>query len=201
MSKYDDKHARETKSDSVTVAYPEPSESSVNHFIYAMANELLEKSAQDDWQSVLSLGRKMINMTLGYGYFALAVTLKKLYWSLVPHLNVTQARKYVLRATWSLARAKHENDTRFLIHRDPEQFQLRKQGGTVTHLIRIHNFDPDAVIPPAHELETFSPSAARLMSLVGDENAGKPKTRLTNHHDRIQPPHITLVGVSEAIGS
>ncbi len=169
------------------------------HSLYAMANELLEKSVRGDWQSVLSLGRKMTHTTLGHGYFALAVTLKKLYWSLVPHLNEGQARKYVLRTTWSLARAKRENDTRFLIHRDPEQFKLRKQDGKVTQLVKFHNFDPDSVVPPAHELETIVPAAASLI-LQDDDETDKPKPRLTNHHDHLQPPHISLAKVSHLTG-
>lgn len=194
MPKRDEKHTPKTENKPETTADRE----SVDHSLYVMANELLEKSVQNDWQNVLSIGRKMTHVALGYGYFALAVTLKKLYWSLIPSLNESQARKYVLRTMWSLARAKRENDLRLLIHRNPGQYKLRKQGGTVTHLIKFHNFDPDSVVPPAHELEATVPHIAHLISQVDDET---PQSRLrhTNHHDIMQAPHITLAVVSNAL--
>ena len=166
-----------------------------DHLLFAMANELLNNSAQNEWQNVLALTRKMTHTALGYGYFALAVTLKKLYWSLVSQFNEPQVRKYVLRTIWSLARAKRENDPRFLIHRNPERYKLRKQGGTVTQLIKFHNFDPDSIIPPAHELAEVAPHIAQLLARAGNE---MPKSQLqqANRHDILQPPHITLAVAS-----
>lgn len=178
---------------------PEPvtdGETPVGRSLCVMANDLLEKSVQNDWQSVLTFVRKMTHESLGHGFFALAVTLKKLYWSLVPRLNESQARKYVLRTMWSLARAKRENDCQALIHRDPERYKFRKQGGTVIHLVKFHNFDPDAVIPPAHELTAVAPDAAHLLSQVDGETSNV-RLRQPNHHDIIQPPHISLPAVSK----
>ena len=166
-----------------------------DHLLFAMANELLDKSSQNEWQNVLTLTRKMTHTALGYGYFALAVTLKKLYWSLVPQFNESQVRKYVLRAIWSLARAKRENDFRCLIHRNPERYKLRKQGGTVTQLVKFHNFDPDSVVPSAHELAEVAPHIAQLLTQVDNETP-KPQLQHANHHDILQPPHITLAIVS-----
>jgi len=166
-----------------------------DHSLFAMANELLDKNSQNEWQKALTLTQKMTHTALSYGYFALAVTLKKLYWSLVPQFNESQVRKYVLRIIWSLARAKRENDPRFLIHRNPERYKLRKQGGTVTQLVKFHNFDPDSVIPPAYELAEVAPHIAQLLIQVNDETP-KPQLQHANHHDILQPPHITLAIVS-----
>ena len=166
-----------------------------DHSLFAMANELLNKSSQNEWQNVLALTQKMTHTALGYGYYALAVTLKKLYRSLVPQFNESQVHKYILRTIWSLARAKRENDLHLLIHRHPERYKLRKQGGTVTQLVKFHNFDPDSVVPSAHELAEVAPHIAQLLTQVNDETP-KPQLQHANHHDILQPPHITLAVVS-----
>ena len=192
MPKHDVKRPLQTTSGSDTT---DGKSLTNDHSLFAMANELLNESAQNEWQNILILTRKMTHTALGYGYFALAVTLKKLYWSLVPQLNESQVRKYALRTVWSLARAKRENDFRFLIHRNSERYKLRKQGGTVTQLVKFHNFDPDSVVPPAHELAEVAPHVAQLLTQVNDETP-KPQLHHANHHDILQPPHITLAIVS-----
>ena len=167
-----------------------------------MAGELFERCMQNDWPSVLKIALKMTHTSLGFGYFALAGTLKKLYWSLVPHLDETRARKYVSRVIWSLARAKRENDDRFLIHRDPDRFKLRKHGETVIRLVKVHNYDPDLVMPARHEWEAVIPNVAPLIvaqqGQSGEELHGIPPCH-TNHHAVMQSPHIALINATNTV--
>lgn len=171
----------------------------VKHTFDRMANDLFERCLQNDWASVLKIALKMTHTSLGFGYYALAGTLKKLYWSLVPHLDEMRARKYVSRVIWSLARAKRENDDRSLIHRDPDRFRLRKHGETVIRLVRFHNYDPDLLIPANHEWNAVVPDIAPLItSQSGEEPHGIPPCH-SNHHAVMQSPHIALISATDTV--
>ena len=173
---------------------------SVHAMFDTMSHKLLEKCVQDDWQSVFAIGKKLTHLSLGCGYFALAVTLKKLCWSLVPNLNVSQARKYILRTIWSLTRAKREQDVRYLIHRHPEQHKINKHDGTATHLVKLHNFDLDAIVPPELEWTSFAPLALQLISRKDDENTVNPESQSTSFCDHVHQPHIKLADTSMIVG-
>ena len=160
-----------------------------NHALDALAHDLFDRCLHNDWPHVLSLARKLTHLSLGSGYYALAGTLKKLYWSLMPHLNESRARKYVFRILWYLARARRENDNRFLIHRNPNRFKLHKTGETVTHLVKLHNFDPDLILPARHEWETMIPHIAPW-SESPDKEPQDFRPCQENHHAVMQSPHF-----------
>ncbi|MCL2348547.1 MAG: hypothetical protein FWC50_09850 [Planctomycetaceae bacterium] len=163
------------------------------------ANDILEAMSRKNWESVLRITRILIHKSLGFGYFSFAVTLKKLFWSLVPVVDETAVQKYVLRILWLLARVKRENDSALLIRRISNFFQLQISGHA-TKTYRRHNNDSDLKIPSLQEVEIASPHLAGLFeqivvsfSICADQQMHHLHD--ATHHEIIPSPHVKFAGV------
>jgi len=173
----------------------------IEHPFRRDANDILEATSRKNWTSVLRITQRLIHKSLNFGYFSFAVTLKKLFWSLVPVADETSVQRYVLRILWLLARVKRENDFDLLIHRIPCRFQMRMAGDHVTKTYRRHNDDSDSKIPSLQEMEIASPHLVEFFKQIVTSFsvcADQPAHRVhdATHHMTMPSPHIKPIAVS-----
>jgi|GEM_PF-5376027 len=162
------------------------------HPIQRQADRILEECVKQNWSVAFVYAGELVHYCLGRGYHVLAKVAGKLRSHLIPIVHEIYLRKYLLRMLWLLARVKREKDYRYLIFGDKNFCQLKRSGGTETHIVKFHAFDPEAYVPPLNREELDEPRIARLLmsniSVVSDASESVSESYTTSHA-LFQPPH------------